>query len=358
MSLADAGYFTREHIEQHRLGTSAVLAEQAVHSLELVAQLAAAGLSYQFKGGSSLLLILDTPRRFSIDVDIATDETRERTQEIVLSLPERFGTFSRIEHRPHKTKPWLPMTSFYLYYPSTVDPSGESSIMLDVQLRRSPYKTRMVPVHCGELYRCDQKVELPLAASIAGDKLLTMGPATLGIPLDKGKHAQRLKHVFDVSSLMATGPDLADIRESCFACIEHENEIQETTFTAADVMADTLAFCATTTTHADRPDTDDTTEGMLRENAQGLPDFASHLFQAGYDWQALQRDMARVAYCIAATCTPAVTPEQFTTVLAGNAASAAPFTEPDGLSGRNEALYYWRHVAGAAGRDVFGGQGS
>ncbi|MBD3243318.1 MAG: hypothetical protein GF331_22195, partial [Chitinivibrionales bacterium] len=106
MPLGDSRYFTREHIERQRFGTSPLLAEQAVHSLELVAELAASGLSFQFKGGNSLLLILDTPRRFSIDVDIATEEPRERIEESVGAICERYGAFTRWEPRPHKTKPW------------------------------------------------------------------------------------------------------------------------------------------------------------------------------------------------------------------------------------------------------------
>lgn len=348
MALADSSFFSAEHIQQQRFGASAVLAEQAIHSLELVAELAAAGLSYQFKGGNSLLLILDTPRRFSIDVDIATDESRERIEECLNSMVARFGAFTRWEPRRHKTKPWLPISSYYLYYQSAIGAGPDANIMLDAQMRRSPYKTRMAPVVCGELYRSQQTIELPLAASIAGDKLLTMGPATMGIPLGKGKQAQRLKHVFDVSSLVAADPDLDDIRASFHACIEHENEIQQKTITARDVLLDTVRFCATVAPLDSRPEQPSTiADGVLRENAEGLPEFASHLFAAGYDWRRLQLDMARVAWCIAAVCTQQVDSRRFLDV-ARRTARPVPDEVP-GLRLEPEAGYYWAHVNAVLG---------
>ena len=74
-------FFSKFHIETNRFNAPATLAEEAVHCLELVAELVEAGLDFQFKGGNSLLLILPEPKRFSIDVDIATDEPRERIEE-------------------------------------------------------------------------------------------------------------------------------------------------------------------------------------------------------------------------------------------------------------------------------------
>jgi len=69
------------HEKKHRenkFDASEALAEQAVHCLELVAELVQEGLKFQFKGGNSLLLILEKPRRFSIDVDIGDGRTARK----------------------------------------------------------------------------------------------------------------------------------------------------------------------------------------------------------------------------------------------------------------------------------------
>lgn len=246
MPAADPIYFTKENITRNKFDVSVALAEQAAHCLELVAELVDAGLSFQFKGGNSLLLVLDAPRRFSIDVDIATDEPRERIEACLDEAVKKHGVFIKWTKRQHKTKPWLPLASYYCFYTSHFVSDDEAFIMLDAQLTRSPYATKFVPVKCGNLFVSDVKAEIPLASSIIGDKLLTLGPATLGIPFGKGKEAQRLKHVFDVSLLLRTKPSLAAIRESFIACMHHENKLQEKSIALTDVLNDTIALCEST----------------------------------------------------------------------------------------------------------------
>jgi hypothetical protein len=307
-------YFTAEHIEKHRRNAPAALAEEAVYCLELVAELAAAGLPFQFKGGNSLLLILPEPKRFSIDVDIATDAPRERIEQCLDVIVGRYERFRRWEKRQHKTKPWLPMASYYLYFDSAIKGGTETSIMLDAQLRRSPYRTEKRPVVCGELYKSEIYAELPPPSSIIGDKLLTLGPNTLGIPVGKGKEAQRLKHVFDVSQLLAARPLLSEIRESFNACLRHENEIQERKSGAEEVIRDTLAFCRSAAHYGEMPG-DEGLPPVMSENVRGLPLFAGHLFDAGYSWKNLRQDMARVARCVEAIQNTTISDQQFLSAL-------------------------------------------
>jgi len=304
MFIADPVYYTKESIVRNKFDASEALAEQAVHCLSLVAQLTDAELSFQFKGGNSLLLILDTPQRFSIDVDIATNEPRERIESCLDECVGRHGIFIKWTKRQHKTKPWLPLASYYCFYKSHFVSDDDAFIMLDAQLTRSPYATKFVPVKCGNLFVSDVKAEIPLASSIIGDKLLTLGPATLGIPFGKGKDAQRLKHVFDVSLLLRTNPSLAAIRESFFACMHHENKLQEKLVALTDVLNDTIALCESTRA---MPYTSEPAQSMTpaqTENMRGFAPFAGHLFSKSYSWDRLNLDLARVAFvmaCINAT---------------------------------------------------------
>jgi len=347
MGLADSSIFSKDHIEKNAFAASAVLAEQAVHCLELVAELTDAGLSFQFKGGNSLLLILDQPKRFSIDVDIATDEPRERIESRLDALVKRHTVFVRWTKRQHKTKPWLPIASYHLYYRSVFEQKEEPFIMLDAQLRRSPYRTHKRTAQCGRLYTCGVDVEIPLTSSIIGDKLLAVGPNTLGIPVGKGKDAQRLKHVFDISTLLEKDPDLDVIRESFHACMKHENEIQEKKITADAVMKDTIRFCGTVAHFDLKPDVSDKFPVELRENITGLQPFSQHLFETGYGWERMQTDMARVAACITAVCRPAVESARFAGVFNREEPGFDANADfPDYLMRNNGvARRYWKVVA-------------
>jgi hypothetical protein len=121
--------------------------------------------------------------------------------------------------------------------------------------------------------------------------------------------------VFDVSLLLGANPPLSGIRESFVACVNHENKLQEKAITARQVLADTLSFCNSVVSVAQPPEAGDGMQPVLAENVKGLPDFAGHLFEKGYSWTHLRRDMARVALCIAAVCNPTVSHEEFANAL-------------------------------------------
>ena len=316
MPAASSTFFAKEHIESHALAASPALAEQAIHCLELVAELSDAGLSFQFKGGNSLLLVLGEPMRFSIDVDIATNETPAAIEVTLDKIVRDCGVFVKWTKRQHKTKPWLPLASYYVFFKSLYVKVEDAFIMLDAQLTRSPYATRRTPVACGELYISKVTAEVPLAASIIGDKLLTLGPETLGIPVGKGKESQRLKHVFDVSRLLAENPLLEDIRTSFVACVKHENALQEKALTAGNILSDTLLFFKPVVTAAMPPQITPGMQPVLAETIVGLLGFASHLFKEGYSWADLRRDMGRAGLCITAVCSPKVSHDDFTNAIA------------------------------------------
>jgi hypothetical protein len=255
---------------------------------------------------------------------------------------QKYGVFTRWERRQHKTKPWLPLSSYYLYYNSVITDAPDVNIMLDVQMRRSPYKTGLKNVSCGELYKSDAKAELPLPSSIISDKLLTLGPATLGIPIGRGKEAQRLKHVYDVSRLSAALPCIADMRESFHQCLKQENDLQGTDHSVAEIAKDTLNFLWTTAAHDAMPESSDIP--ALAENIKGLAPFAGHLFESGYGWQNLRRDMARAAVCMSAVGNEKISGKAFHDALSATDAPAG-FKGTLGI-GDGYAAYLWEEASG------------
>jgi len=57
------------------------LVEKIIYSFSLLEQLKRSGLDLIFKGGTSLFLMSDTPKRFSIDVDIIITKPPESLHE-------------------------------------------------------------------------------------------------------------------------------------------------------------------------------------------------------------------------------------------------------------------------------------
>ena len=288
-------YFTKEHFEAHKGMAPAHLCELVVYCLELVSQLSHHGLPYRFKGGNSLLLLLEDPQRFSIDVDIVTTESKEAVISLVEKIATSVDVFTRWEVRQHQTKPWLPMVSFKLYFESCYQPADDAFVMLDVVLKPAPYPGVKRQVRCGGIYQSGQEAEVPSISGLVGDKLLTIGPSTLGIPLGKKKEAQRLKHVFDVSLLSRQGYEVEAVREAIAGCKAQEEQIQGSSYTWEQIAADTARFCGAPMAHGEPPAPaalgDDP---YLAEIVTGFDQFRQHLFRLEYSWRMLQEDCRHV----------------------------------------------------------------
>jgi hypothetical protein len=182
--------------------------------------------------------------------------------------------------------------------------------MLDVMLKKSPYALIKKKVACGKIYASPVSVKLPKVSSIISDKLLTLGPHTLGIPFGKGKEAQRLKHVHDISLLLEKRPDLGGMRQSLRGCFAQELELQEIKMTLEAVLADTVKLLFLPLNYINEP-APGGLDTALKEIVTGRAPFADHLFVKDYSWERLKKDMARCALALCATVRENATEEEF-----------------------------------------------
>lgn len=106
--------------------------ERCIHALELVGRLSGAGLDFVFKGGASLVLLLDPVRRLSIDVDIATSEPIERIKAVLDQVAKNKPPFRAWEHQAKRDRDAPPTRHFKIYFPSAAGQVAESFILLDV----------------------------------------------------------------------------------------------------------------------------------------------------------------------------------------------------------------------------------
>lgn len=289
MLLGDRSYFTKAHYEAHTGVAPPDMCELAVRCLELVSQLSHTGLRYRFKGGNSQLILLDTPGRFSIDVDIVTTVEKETLAATVEGIAASCELFTRCEVRPHLTKPWLPILSFKLFFESVFDGVEEPFVVLDTVFEPAPYGGVVKKIECGEIYSSQEMVELPSISGLLADKMLCISPATVGIPLGKNKEAHRLKHAFDVANLSRHDVNWDEMRTALAACLAQENRIQKSAFTFPEVAQDTIRFLREPLAHA-APPTELPPGTYIDEIARGFPDVGSYLFRHAYSWERLQAD--------------------------------------------------------------------
>ncbi len=82
-------------IRETATGRDPILIEKMIMALTLLENLQISGLNFIFKGGTSIILLFKTPRRFSIDIDIILPDDHDL--EDCFQMVIRYGIFHRYE---------------------------------------------------------------------------------------------------------------------------------------------------------------------------------------------------------------------------------------------------------------------
>ncbi len=243
--------FTKEWLQSHREkpGYERIdpqLVEKMIHALSLVEQLSLQGLNFVFKGGTSLILLLDEAGRFSIDIDIITTASREVVERVLVTICSTapFLRYELDEKRSYKEG--VPKAHYKLYYtsPST---AKDAHVLLDIlfdahaypALVRLPIKAEWIHTH-----QDDVLVEVPTAAAIAGDKLTAFAPTTTGILYGQGKELEIVKQLHDVGRLYHRIDNLEVFIAAFTGTVAKEIAYRGDTCTADQVLDDIVAAAA------------------------------------------------------------------------------------------------------------------
>lgn len=250
--------FTEEWLDQfkkkpdHRRIDKIVL-EKMIYALHLVERLKANGLDFVFKGGTSLVLLLEKGNRFSIDIDIISLTSREefeaRLNEVIES--SRFTEWKLDERRSYL--PGVPKAHYKFSFDSRMQGSG--TILLDVLIEKTIYPVLIDKPVLTQWIETDMEtmVTLPSIESITGDKLTAFAPNTIGIPYFKGKDNQPFsmeicKQLFDLGNLFERIENVGTVAESFNAFAKQEityrkGKYPDFTLTPEAVLQDTVDTC-------------------------------------------------------------------------------------------------------------------
>lgn len=202
MILADS--FSLDWIQSvgERLGKiDKALLEKAIRALFLAEQLKMRDLNFLFKGGTSLLIQLPTPQRFSIDVDIVTTSNRDQLAGVLDTIVSD-GFFHRWEEDIRVQQQDLPVEHFKLFYVSNFPGlTPENYILLDVIYQdKLPSWTEKKPLIHDWLNTNSDPILLNLStkAGLLGDKLAAFAPTTTGILYTKNRPLEIIKQLYDI----------------------------------------------------------------------------------------------------------------------------------------------------------------
>lgn len=220
------------------------LLEKVYRALLLLESLSVSGLDFVFKGGTAVMLLLDRPQRFSIDIDIVKDESIEF--EMLENISRQAG-FLGVEEQQRQSGSGIAKTHYKFFYTPMIQRGiDKETILLDVLQTNPPYpQLQDTPVALslftdpGEVV----SVKTPTIDSICGDKLTAFAPNTLGIPYEKsgGKATlEIIKQLFDIGHLFEKVSDLGAVRSSYIEVGRREVEYRGGAYSLRQSLEDTL----------------------------------------------------------------------------------------------------------------------
>lgn len=243
--------YTKEWIEKksndHKRGkkkADPTLIEKVTKALHLLEELSKTDLQFIFKGGTSLLLLLDQMHRFSIDIDIMIEKQKHEVQmdDILAEVVSRSSVFVRFEKTVRSENHDVPKAHYKFFYRSVLF-DDENYILLDVLYEKSHYADVIKKsINCSFMEYTEPSVEvnMPSIDSILGDKLTAYAPNTTGIPYGKNKEMEIIKQLFDVGNLFNEMKDIKTVSNTFKQMVEQElvYRKRENDLTYVDVLDD------------------------------------------------------------------------------------------------------------------------
>ncbi len=237
--------YTKEHIDELRAQTGAdpSILERTVFAFGLLEAIRSVGMPFIFKGGTSLLVLLEHPRRLSTDIDIIVD--RNTDVDDYIDKAGKVFPFLSVEEHKRKGANDIEKRHFRFHFLSP-RMEKEINILLDVVFEENPYlKVTERPIR-SSLMRCDGDdlmVRVPDKNCILGDKLTAFAPHTTGIPFGKDKELEIIKQMFDCWTLIQEMDDYQTLSSVYNTVSNIELGYRGLEKTPNDCLRDTIESC-------------------------------------------------------------------------------------------------------------------
>lgn len=237
--------YTAEHIIKLKdeTGTDPSILERTVYAFGLLEAIKHVGLPFIFKGGTSLLVLLESPRRLSTDIDIVVEPGTD-VEDYVKQASKIFPFLSyETDNRAGGNK--IEKKHFKFVFRSPLK-DKEFYILLDVVFEHNPYiKVIQKPIRSSLLMSDgdDIFVNVPDKNCILGDKLTAFAPHTTGIPFGIDKELEIIKQLFDCWTLLREMDDYSIVSGVYNKVVQIEIGYRSLDITPADVLKDTIESC-------------------------------------------------------------------------------------------------------------------
>ncbi len=292
--------FTKEWVEafkkekEYRRINPPVL-EKMIHALCFLQYIQEGGLKFTFKGGTSLVLLLQEARRFSVDIDIISLRSREEIEKVIDKAVKdsHFERWTLDERRSYKEG--VPKAHYFIYYTSRLSQRA-NYILLDILFEENVYpETINVPVNSKWIDPVKEvPVSVPTVESILGEKLTAFAPRTTGIPFGKGLEQEIVKQLFDISELFDYAKDLKAVAGSFEKVGQKEIGYRQIDIETPAILDDIIRTATVIAKRDKNKDPQDKKD--MAELVQGIKSFRNFLVSGMFQIEDTIKAAGKAAY--------------------------------------------------------------
>ena len=261
--------------------------EKVVYAFYLLEKLANFKYDFVFKGGTSLMLLLKTFNRFSVDIDVLMNPAdQEGICEDVFSFKDQ--KFIRVEEDIRKPTDII-KRHFKFYFKSlyeTSDDNTEPYVLLDIvfdnmkYVELSKYKINSHFVETDDPYL---EVNIPSIDEMLGDKLTAFAPKTIGILYVRphqfrSKHVEIIKQLYDVAKLYDNMSNIDIVKETYIKVANVQIKNRALSLNYKDTLNDTIEACKLIITQ-NKKETDNENYAILKKGYDGFKNYTVDEFR-------------------------------------------------------------------------------
>ena len=274
-----------------------ILVEKVIRALLLLEGLVKEKLPFIFKGGTALMLLLDSSKRLSIDIDIILPKAPNNLEEILDGVAKEQG-FIRKELQYRNTKSKIKKEHYKFFYtPLHKSNKEEEYVLLDIlfeevnyeNVEKIPIQSTFIPLKGKPLL-----VDVPSLEDILGDKLTAFAPNTTGIPYfkkDDSMSMEIIKQLYDIGNLMDVVEDAKIIKTTFYRFAKTELTYRDTKgLTEENVLEDVFQTSLCIVTRG----TDG--KGEFEELQLGMDRVRGYIFSESYHLEKAITDASKSAY--------------------------------------------------------------
>lgn len=348
--------FSLEWINSHRQNkkfskVNPPMVEKMIYALALVEAMVRHKLQFVFKGGTSLVILLPEPKRFSVDIDIITGHSKDEL-ETAFNAIVADGQFKKWElDTPRSYQKGVPKAHYFFYYDSKLNQEA-GYILLDILFEAHGYPALLNPSLSSTWLAVTGEaltVQTPSIESILGDKLTAFAPNTTGVLYGKNKSLEIVKQLHDVGHLFDHVEDLGIVAASFYGIVAQEiayRGLEITTDQVLDDIISTALLIGQTPKHHS-----DSDSVKFKEVTKGMIQFGSYLMTGGYRIDEAIESAAKAAYIAAKIKMKNLEPlEKYDGRVVDFQFESMPHNTLNRLRKiRNGSLFYWSKVAAILG---------